>query len=172
MYCIELKDERDTLKLGELLGSCLRDAGQSLSVVYLRGDLGMGKTTLCRGILSAFGHIGPVKSPTYTLVEQYSMADHEVYHFDIYRLGDPEELEYMGIRDFLSVGEKPVTCIVEWPEKGQGVLPLPHLELVFSQSGEGRKIEFCIPVQESECAWRDELLVACEGVFASCDSMV
>jgi len=168
MYCIELKDESDTLKLGQLLGESLKQAAAPLSVVFLKGDLGMGKTTLCRGLLGAFDYNGAVKSPTYTLVEEYALVGHTLYHFDIYRLGDPEELEYMGIRDFLCAGEAPVTCIIEWPEKGRGVLPSPDLEIVFGLSGEVRQVELHMR-QSLQQSWSDSFLAACKGAFKSAE---
>jgi len=130
-----LPDEAATLALGEALGQRL-SANSSAQVVFLEGDLGAGKTTLCRGVLRAFGHSGPVKSPTYTLVEDYQLGERFVHHFDLYRLGDPEELEYMGIRDYFIEGH---ICVLEWPERGEGVLPMPDLRVKVVVEGSGRQ---------------------------------
>jgi tRNA threonylcarbamoyladenosine biosynthesis protein TsaE len=127
-----LADEAATETLGGALARCL-PAG---ALVFLEGDLGAGKTTLARGFLRGLGYSGAVRSPTYTLVEPYETAAGPVFHFDLYRLADPEELEFMGIRDFLGSAAR---CLVEWPARGAGWLPGPDLVLRLAREGAGRR---------------------------------
>jgi tRNA threonylcarbamoyladenosine biosynthesis protein TsaE len=134
---IYIDNETDMVAFGEQLGQGFR-AQKNSQCIFLIGDLGAGKTTLSRGILRAFGHTGSVKSPTYTLVEVYEFDGRRVYHFDLYRLGDPEELEYMGIRDYFTDGS---ICLIEWPERGQGVLPKADLVIDVKVQGAGRNLK-------------------------------
>ena len=129
-----LKDESETVALGARIAAVL----QGGEMIYLSGELGAGKTTLVRGLINALGHTGNVKSPTYTLVEPYSIKGRNIYHFDLYRINDPEELEAMGIRDYCD-GES--ICLFEWPEQGEDVLPAADIILSFSHSDLGRELK-------------------------------
>ena len=132
-----LADESATIAIGNKLAEIVKKQLKQGVVVYLYGDLGAGKTTLTRGFVQGMGHIGHVKSPTYTLVEPYDLADWQVYHFDLYRLSDPEELEYMGIRDYFADN---CCCFIEWPEKGRGMIKAPDLRIDLAYSDEQRTI--------------------------------
>lgn len=135
-------------------GKTIAEATDGRGVVFLLGDLGMGKTTLSRGVIQGFGHQGSVKSPTYTLVEPYEIGDKRVYHFDLYRLSDPEELEYLGIRDYF---EEQALCLVEWPEKGRGILPKADLVLQIVLNGLGRTLSWQAQTELGQ-AMADKLL--------------
>jgi tRNA threonylcarbamoyladenosine biosynthesis protein TsaE len=128
---LEAKGEDAMVALGQQLGAAAMHVTGGL-MVFLQGNLGMGKTTLIRGVIRHFGHQGAVKSPTYTLVEPYEFTQHQVNHFDLYRLGHPEELEFLGIRDYFT---DTAVNLIEWPDRGAGVLPAA--DLVISITGEG-----------------------------------
>ena len=133
-----LPDESATLQLGAALARALVPG----LVIYLHGDLGAGKTALTRALLHAAGYQGTVKSPTYTLSEPYRVqldgAPVNVIHYDLYRMASPEEFLDAGFREDFD-GRN--ICIVEWPEKGEPVLPPPDLRVLLTVSGLGRDVE-------------------------------
>lgn len=130
-------------------GARIAEVTEGRGVIFLEGDLGAGKTTLSRGIIRGLGHRGAVKSPTFTLVEPYEIGDKRAFHFDLYRLVDPEELEYMGIRDYF---DDDALCLLEWPRKGAGILPKPDLTITISPQAGGRSLNL-LPQGSRGEAW-------------------
>lgn len=130
--------EHDLLQLAARLAQVVRGG----TVVFLKGPLGAGKTTFSRGFLNALGHKGKVKSPTYTLLEQYELSEHVINHFDLYRLIDEEELEQIGIRDYF---QPSAISLIEWPEKGTTKLPQPDIqcEIDFTEKGRAVTLAAC-----------------------------
>lgn len=147
---IYLADEKQTELFGRLLAFATRSGLPDMAAkpeshatiggrIFLAGELGAGKTTLTRGLVKAYGHHGAVKSPTYTLVEPYEFEDANLYHFDLYRLSDPEEVEFLGVEEYLSATN---LCIIEWAEKGAGFLPDPDITIEISIEGNGRRVHW------------------------------
>lgn len=148
-FTAHLKDEAGTAALGAALAHALTPG----LAVYLHGDLGSGKTALTRALLHAAGHAGPVKSPTYTLAEPYAITlagqPASAIHFDLYRLGSPEEFLDAGFRDHFN-GRN--LCIVEWPENAASVLPAPDIDIFLTVKGLGRDVEcHALSDQGSQC---------------------
>jgi tRNA threonylcarbamoyladenosine biosynthesis protein TsaE len=131
---IRLEGEAAQVAFGRRLAEQLRPP----CVIYLEGDLGAGKTTLVRGVLWGLGHEGAVRSPTYTLLEPYEIGDIHLYHLDLYRLADPEEIEFLGLRDLL---DEQAMLFVEWPERGEDMLPPPDMRARIAHAGEARILE-------------------------------
>ncbi|MDR3351728.1 MAG: tRNA (adenosine(37)-N6)-threonylcarbamoyltransferase complex ATPase subunit type 1 TsaE [Zoogloeaceae bacterium] len=136
---LSLPDATATERLGARLAACLRPG----LVLYLEGDLGAGKTTLTRALLRKLGHMGPVKSPSYSLVEVYAVSRLYLYHFDFYRFLSPEEFDDAGLGEYF---RNDSICVVEWPEKAHGYVPAADLRLFLAHDGAGRN---CIPEAQS-----------------------
>lgn len=127
---IGLPDAAATVALGAVLAGRLAPG----DVVHLEGDLGAGKTTLVRGLIQSLLPGARVRSPTYTLVEPYPTPVFEILHLDLYRLGSPDELDALGVRE--RVGE--AVILAEWPERGADVLPGADLRITLAHAGDGR----------------------------------
>jgi len=159
---LTVSDESAMLALGQRIACALRTRTETGCVIYLHGELGAGKTTLTRAILKNLGVTGRIKSPTYTLVEPYEVPGEAItlmaYHFDLYRLADPEELEFLGVRDYFSAD---AVVLVEWPERGAGVLAAAdvhiHINYLAAGAGEGRTV--VIQATDTGCAdWLKSLI--------------
>jgi len=133
-------NEASLLSFGEKLAHAVI----APAVIFMNGPLGAGKTTLARGFLHGLGYTAHVKSPTYTLVESYPIKKMTIFHFDLYRVHDPHELDFMGIQDYFN---DQAICLIEWPEKGTGVLPAPDLCFDIEMHKAGRKIK-CTALSE------------------------
>ncbi|MFC0269339.1 tRNA (adenosine(37)-N6)-threonylcarbamoyltransferase complex ATPase subunit type 1 TsaE [Kushneria aurantia] len=154
----ELHDEQAQVAFGARLAEALGFLG----IVYLSGELGAGKTTLARGALRALGHEGAVRSPTYTLVEPYKPGgERVVYHFDLYRLGDPEELEFIGARDMLA---EPSLALIEWPQRGAGWLPAADVTVTLTVDGAGRRARLSATGERGRAALAGLATVGTENV--------
>ncbi len=140
--------ESDMLACGSMLAMVVGEG----AVVFLYGKLGAGKTTLVRGVLRGMDYQGKVKSPTYTIVEPYEQAGKCIYHFDLFRLNQPEELEQIGFADYVGTSS---VCLIEWPEKGLPLLPEPDLACYIEMVDQGRELRI-----ESHTA-RGERMLAC-----------
>lgn len=116
-------------------------------VIHLEGDLGAGKTTFARAFIHALGHEGRVKSPTYGLLEHYRLDSMQVLHMDLYRIGDPEELAFLGIEDLL---DERTVLLVEWPERGEGFLPAADFVFSFAYAGEGRDLHWSALTEQAQ----------------------
>lgn len=134
MLKMHLPDEAATRALGARLARVIEPG----LLVYLHGDLGSGKTTLARGLLRGLGYQGRVKSPTYALVELYTVSRLDLYHFDFYRFRDPKEWRDAGFNEYFNDAS---VCLVEWPEKAAGLLPAADLDIALEFAGDGRDLE-------------------------------
>jgi len=151
---LTVADEAQMLALGRRIAGHLAEGG----VIFLYGELGAGKTTLARGILQALGAGPRIKSPTYTLVEPYEFHGKTAYHFDLYRLADPEELEFLGIRDYF---DPRAVVLVEWPERGAGMLPPADVLVHIQYQGDGRRVELA-PGGGGRHGWLSQFVVSDE----------
>lgn len=145
---VETGSEAQTEALGARLAAWL----PRVRLIYVRGPLGAGKTTMVRGLLKGLGHKSSVTSPTFTMVEPYELGGIAVFHFDLYRVEDPGELEFLGLRDYLREDN---VCIVEWPEHAGDVLPPPDLDVMIRTSNDrGRVLQLQAHSEIGEAALR------------------
>ena len=161
---LALADEAETLTVGAALAQTMAQLGSGARI-YLSGDLGAGKTTFSRGILRGLGFSGRVKSPTYTLVELYVVSKLNLYHFDFYRFGEPEEWQEAGFRDLFNETN---ICLVEWPEKAGELLPPPDLKITLkSTPTEGRdvKLEALTPQGRQMLSMLTDAIRLMPGIF-------
>jgi tRNA threonylcarbamoyladenosine biosynthesis protein TsaE len=121
-----------------VLGGELAKILQPGTIVYLNGQLGAGKTTLIRSIVAGFGYVGRVKSPSFTLMENYQIGKQQICHYDLYRLQDPEDTELIGMRDSFS---RNTICFVEWPERGGGLIAKADIICNIKFATKGRIVE-------------------------------
>ncbi|QLI82265.1 tRNA (adenosine(37)-N6)-threonylcarbamoyltransferase complex ATPase subunit type 1 TsaE [Chitinibacter fontanus] len=133
-FSVFLSDEDATIAFGAQLAKAIQPG----LTVFLDGNLGAGKTTLTRGVLRGLGFTGRVKSPTYTLVEPYTVSSLYFYHFDLYRFNDPSEWEDAGFRDYFNPNS---VCLIEWAEKAQGQLPRADWLIELAPEHEGRRLQ-------------------------------
>ena len=153
-----LADSADTEALGRNLAATAPAAAPQPTIVFLGGDLGAGKTTLARAFLRQLGVTGAVRSPTYTLIERYPVSAGEIAHLDLYRIADPDELEFLGLDD---LAEHAHLWLIEWPERGARALPAPDLRIALAVDGNGRSARL-EAVSDIGAAWFSRLQ-ECEG---------
>ncbi len=151
MNCTDLEIDLESAEAQLAFGAHLAGVLKPPCLIFLAGELGTGKTTLTRGILGGLGYPGQVRSPTYTLIEPYELQGCELYHFDLYRLADPDELAELGVRDLL---HDRAIWVVEWPERAAELLPNPDLRILISYRPPGRRLSISAgsAVGESICA--------------------
>ena len=146
MIALKLADAAHTEALGSALAYALQTMDRGLAIA-LEGNLGAGKTTLARALIRSLGHQGPVVSPSYTLVEPYEFNTRRLLHLDLYRIGDPEELEYLGWREWEPQRD---WILVEWPERGAGFLPPFDLSIGLAYRGEERAAKLTATSEQGE----------------------
>ncbi len=148
---LTLPEESSLIAFGQALAAVLvRPEASGIQLITLSGDLGAGKTTLVRAMLHALGHPGRVKSPTFTLVEPYRINGRPIYHLDLYRLSDPQELEFLGFEDYLVSN---ALCLIEWPEQAAEWLPDPDMEIRLHHQSPGRGLDLTAhtPAGQTAC---------------------